>query len=82
MPEIKNKELAADIGKKIKEAKEGGNPSPAPVHMQHYAKEQISIIRQVCIKAAAHALSGSSHSKVKANEVVEMAEEFEKWITR
>ena len=79
MTKVSNPELAKTIAEKVKGAKQEKTPA-TPVHMKHYANEQTSIIRQVCVKAAAHALS--SKASVKAKDIITMAEELEAWITR
>jgi hypothetical protein len=75
---VANPTLADKIGKKVE-----------PVHMRHYASEQVSIIRQSSIKSAVE-LMGSwiakEDKKYNPKQVVELAllaaAEFEKWVMR
>jgi hypothetical protein len=85
MPKVGNPDLASKIAGKVNEAKDKTLASP-PVHMQHHAKEQRSIIRQVCIKSASEAVSrirpaGYTISSL-TKEIITLAEELENWITR
>ncbi len=74
----------------------GEQPPMAPKHMAHYQNEQRAIIRQTCIKAAAHIVSGTFGAVVQphptdsestivddcTNAVISMAEKFEVWVLR
>ncbi len=60
-----------------------------PVHMKHYASEQVSIIRQSSIKSAVELMSGwvaKEDKKYNPQQLVELtllaAAEFEKWVLR
>jgi hypothetical protein len=85
MPKVGNPDLASKIAGKVNEAKDKPLASP-PVHMQHHGKEQRSIIRQVCIKSASEAVSRTispgCKTSVLTKEIITLAEELEKWITR
>jgi hypothetical protein len=75
---VSNSELAAKIGKKVE-----------PVHMKHYGQEQLSIIRQSSLKTAVQYVA-SITPRLSDNFTVgdlttytlEVAEIFEKWVTR
>jgi hypothetical protein len=75
---VSNTNLAAKIGKRVE-----------PAHMKHYGQEQLSIIRQSSLKAAlnfveiiAPRLNGEFAVSDFKEFTFEMAEEFEKWVTR
>ena len=75
---VANPTLADKIGKKVE-----------PVHMKHYASEQVSIIRQSSIKSAVELMScwiAKEDKKYNPQQLVELtllaAEEFEKWVLR
>jgi hypothetical protein len=75
---VSNSELAAKIGKRVE-----------PAHMKHYGQEQLSIIRQSSLKTAVQYVS-SIAPRLSENFTVgdittytlEVAEMFEKWVTR
>lgn len=75
---VSNSNLAAKIGKKVE-----------PAHMKHYGQEQLSIIRQSSLKTAVQYVS-SITPRLSENFTVgdittytlEVAELFEKWVTR
>lgn len=71
---IKDRELANELAKKfgIVEDKE---PSATFKHMEHQYSKDHQIIRQACLKAA-------SNIGKTAKQVIEIAEEFEKWVLR
>lgn len=75
---VANPTLANKIGKKVE-----------PVHMKHYASEQVSIIRQSSIKSAVELMSSwtaKEEKKYNPEQLVELtllaAAEFEKWVMR
>lgn len=75
---VSNAELANKIGKKIE-----------PVHMKHYGQEQLSIIRQSSLKAAVQYVSSivpRLSDQFNVGDItaytLEVAETFEKWVTR
>jgi len=75
---VSNSELASKIGKRIE-----------PAHMKHYGQEQLSIIRQSSLKTAVQFVSAitprlSDHFTVGdiTAYTLEVAETFEKWVTR
>lgn len=75
---VSNSELASKIGKRIE-----------PAHMKHYGQEQLSIIRQSSLKTAVQFVSAiiprlSDQFNVGdiAAYTLDVAETFEKWVTR
>lgn len=71
---IKDKELANELAKKFGIVEEAPNPKGFP-HMEHQYNKDGQIIRQACLKAA-------SNIGKTAKQVIEIAEEFEKWVLR
>ena len=75
---VSNTNLTAKIGKRVE-----------PAHMKHYGQEQLSIIRQSSLKAAlnfveiiAPRLNGEFAVSDFEEFTFDMAEKFEKWVTR
>lgn len=75
---VSNTGLASKIGKRIE-----------PAHMKHYGQEQLSIIRQSSLKTAVQFVSAIAprlSDQFTVGDItaytLEVAEAFEKWVTR
>lgn len=81
----------SDLAEQIAGVVLNGQPSPSvsestPNHIKHYRNEQISIIRQSCLKTAAGFLSETVKEYKSISELEKrmfiLAEKMEKWVTR
>jgi hypothetical protein len=75
---VSNQKLATKIGARVE-----------PVHMKHYGQEQLSIIRQSSLKSAVvyvQSIVPKLSDQFTVGDItqytLELAEVFEKWVTR